>query len=71
MLTNTTDIWRRQSVQEMARLRARKEGLVKKEGGDIKETSFLTEDRRPEGSRMTHSNAEGRSATKNSIVKAM
>lgn len=72
MLTNTTELWRRQSGQEMARLRrTKKEGLVREEGRGIKKTSFRQEQRRPEGSRIIHSNAEGHSATKNSTAKSM
>lgn len=52
-------------MQEVARLRAREEGLIRKGSRDKEETG------RPEGSRMTHANAEGHSATKNSTATAM
>lgn len=57
---------KKQYMQEVARLRVREEGLIRKGSRDRKETGG-----RAKGSRMTHSNAEGHSATKNCTVKAM
>lgn len=44
MLRNITEVWRKQSMQEMARLRAREEGFIRKESTDIKETKEARRD---------------------------